>query len=361
MGDTMKGLSGGEKRRLSYASEVVNLPPLLFCDEPTSGLDSSMAQSLIESMRKLADNGKTIICTIHQPSSQIFKLFDSLILLTEGRLAYIGPRYHAPNFFASIGYRVPNFFNPADHYIQTLAVSPKNKQIDSMRTEYIVDRFGKSENYARILYDIYWTESRPAFVEQDIPKYSASYLSQFGWLFWRQLKLDLKNPIATTVTIFQAIIVSIFLGLIFFRLDENEKGVQNRAGALFVIIMQSSFGFLFAVVNTFPSDLTLVYRESKNRLYSITIYYLVKQIAEMPKFVITAAIFVTISYWMIGLNDNFGVFVQVLLTIILCSQVAISCGLLLSAASPNIEVAIALVAPAVMPLLIFSGFFLNDM
>lgn len=81
----------------------------------------------------------------------------------------------------------------------------------------------------------------------------------------------------------------------------------------------------------------------------------------MPKFILTVSLFVTISYWMIGINDNFGVFIQVLLTIVLSSQVAISCGLLLSAASPTIEVAIALVAPAVMPLLIFSGFFLNDM
>lgn len=96
----MKSLSGGEKRRLSYASEIVDLPCLLFCDEPSSGLDSSTALSLIESMRKLADHGKTVICTIHQPSSQIFQLFDTLILLTEGKLAYFGPSYHAPNFFA---------------------------------------------------------------------------------------------------------------------------------------------------------------------------------------------------------------------------------------------------------------------
>nr|QNH67910.1 ATP-binding cassette transporter subfamily G-like protein 11 [Brachionus rotundiformis]QNH67912.1 ATP-binding cassette transporter subfamily H-like protein 2 [Brachionus rotundiformis] len=361
VGDKMKGLSGGEKRRLSYASEIVNLPSLLFCDEPTSGLDSSMAQSLVESMRKLANHGKTIVCTIHQPSSQIFEMFDTLILLTEGRLAYFGPRYHASNFFASIGYRIPNFYNPADYFIETLSISAKNKQNDLIRAEFIVDRFIKSEYYARIFNDIYFTESYPIYNDQDdMPKYSASYFSQFGWLFWRQMKLDIKNPFASMVTILQAIIVSIFLGLIFLRLDKNEIGAINRSGALFVIIMQSSFGFLFSVVNTFPADLTLVYRESKNRLYSITIYYLVKQLAEMPKYVLTATLFVTISYWMIGLNDSFGIFVQVLLTIVLSSQVAISCGLLLSAASASIEVAISLVAPVVMPLLIFSGFFLND-
>ena len=73
----MKGISGGEKRRLAFASEILTNPPLLFCDEPTSGLDSFMAQSLVESMKLLSSSGKTVICTIHQPSSQVFELFDT--------------------------------------------------------------------------------------------------------------------------------------------------------------------------------------------------------------------------------------------------------------------------------------------
>ncbi len=80
--------------------KVITNPGLLFCDEPTSGLDSFMAVSIVDCMKKLAQQGKTIICTIHQPSSEIFEMFDRLCLLAEGRLAYIGELPKAYDFFA---------------------------------------------------------------------------------------------------------------------------------------------------------------------------------------------------------------------------------------------------------------------
>ena len=96
----IKGISGGERRRLAFASEIITNPGLLFCDEPTSGLDSFMAMSIVESMRNLANQGKTIICTIHQPSSEIFRDFDGLYLMAEGRLAYCGALNTAFDFFS---------------------------------------------------------------------------------------------------------------------------------------------------------------------------------------------------------------------------------------------------------------------
>ena len=115
----VKGISGGERRRLTFASEVNSIndildfyffklfyflkiitnPSILFCDEPTSGLDSFMAMSIVESMKSLAQNGKTIICTIHQPSSELFEMFDKICLMSEGRLAFIGDKSKANDFF----------------------------------------------------------------------------------------------------------------------------------------------------------------------------------------------------------------------------------------------------------------------
>ncbi len=94
-----KGISGGEKRRLAFACEVLTNPMILFCDEPTSGLDSFMAYSVVDSMKNLAKQGKTIICTIHQPSSETFEMFDKLCLLAEGKLAFIGSLTTAYKFF----------------------------------------------------------------------------------------------------------------------------------------------------------------------------------------------------------------------------------------------------------------------
>ena len=128
-----KGISGGEKRRLAFASEILTDPGILFCDEPTSGLDSYMAFSIMETITALAKRGKTIICTIHQPSSAIFESFDKLCLMVEGKVAYFGQTSDAKDFFASQGLRVPPNYNPADYYIQNLAIMPNEKE-KSMET-----------------------------------------------------------------------------------------------------------------------------------------------------------------------------------------------------------------------------------
>lgn len=114
---------------------------MLFFDEPTSGLDSFMAMSIVDSMKNMAKQGKTIICTIHQPSSEIFAKFDHLCLLAEGRLAYLGDLNEAPNFFASQGFTLPSNYNPADFYINTLAVVPSNKETTKIMIEVKINQF----------------------------------------------------------------------------------------------------------------------------------------------------------------------------------------------------------------------------
>ncbi len=126
----IKGISGGERRRLSVGCELITNPSLIFFDEPTSGLDSYMAMSIVDEMKRLAKRGKTIICTIHQPSSQIFSKFDRLCLLADGRLAFFGDLDQAYSFFTQQGYPVPINFNPADHYINTLATAASNPELD---------------------------------------------------------------------------------------------------------------------------------------------------------------------------------------------------------------------------------------
>ena len=95
----IKGISGGEMKRLALASELLTNPSLMFCDEPTSGLDSFMAASVVEGLKNLAKDGRTVICTIHQPSSQIYAMFDRLLLMAEGKIAFLGKNDEAHDFF----------------------------------------------------------------------------------------------------------------------------------------------------------------------------------------------------------------------------------------------------------------------
>lgn len=94
-----KILSGGEKKRLAFATELLTDPPLLFCDEPTTGLDSYSAQKLVRMMNIMASQGKTILCTIHQPSSELFAMFSQILLMADGRIAFMGSTQHALDFF----------------------------------------------------------------------------------------------------------------------------------------------------------------------------------------------------------------------------------------------------------------------
>lgn len=112
---TAKTLSGGEKKRLSIALELVTNPQIMFLDEPTSGLDEVTASACIRLLRDLAHEDRTIICTIHQPSAAMFDNFDNIYLLAQGQCVYSGsPKVLIP-FLLSTGYTCPKYNNPADY------------------------------------------------------------------------------------------------------------------------------------------------------------------------------------------------------------------------------------------------------
>ena len=113
-GQFKRGVSGGERKRVSIGHELLVDPSLLFLDEPTSGLDSTTALRIIKTLQDLAKGGKTIVTTIHQPSSTVYHMFDKMILLSEGHLLYYGNAQKAMDYFASVQFSPPFPMNPAD-------------------------------------------------------------------------------------------------------------------------------------------------------------------------------------------------------------------------------------------------------
>ncbi|KJH52207.1 ABC transporter, ATP-binding protein [Dictyocaulus viviparus] len=142
----VKGISGGEMKRLSFATEMLSNPQILFCDEPTTGLDSHMAEVVVKTLDSLAgEKGKTVICTIHQPSSEVFEIFDKVVFLAQGRVAFHGPPDEAVWFFAECGYILPDHMNPADHFIDTLAIWPDSEEECKIRANEICNKFAISK------------------------------------------------------------------------------------------------------------------------------------------------------------------------------------------------------------------------
>ncbi|KAJ3322424.1 hypothetical protein HDU76_013893 [Blyttiomyces sp. JEL0837] len=140
--ELIKGLSGGEKRRLSIAIAILTDPRVLVLDEPTSGLDSFNSRNVIASLKKIAESGRTIICTIHQPTSDLFTCFDSILLLARGgRVTYSGPTERILPHFAALGHAIPPLTNPFDFVVDLASIdlrSPRQEHTSKERVNSLV-------------------------------------------------------------------------------------------------------------------------------------------------------------------------------------------------------------------------------
>ena len=126
-----KGISGGERKRVNIANELLHQPRVLLADEPISGLDSSSAYTVIQLLRELSSEGRTVITTIHQPSSKMFYIFDKVMLLGSGRVAYFGKPSEVMRYFNSIGFPFPSTaYNPADYMLELIIDSAAKEDTD---------------------------------------------------------------------------------------------------------------------------------------------------------------------------------------------------------------------------------------
>jgi len=358
----LKGISGGEKKRLSFASEILTDPPLLFCDEPTSGLDSFMAQSVMELLSDLAKMGKTIICTIHQPSSQIFSTFDKLLLIADGKTAFHGESSKAKEFFAHSNYPCPLDYNPADHFVNVLAVIPGKEEESKARINKICNKFEESDFGALLRSEVKIEETKLSveMSEEKTSPYKASWCNQFAALAWRQATVIIKDPLVVRLRIIQAFVIAIILGIIFLSQDQNQAGIQNSNGVLFVLVTNLSFANIFAVCNVFCEELPIFLREHFNGMYRTDAYFLTKQLVELPLYILEPLIVMTILYWMVGLNPDPVRYIIGCGIILLVVQVVLSLGYFMSCIAPNIDIALAIAPVLIIPFMIFGGFYLNS-
>jgi len=365
----IKGISGGEMKRLAFACEVLTNPPILFCDEPTSGLDSFMAASVVELLGKMARQGRTVICTIHQPSSQIVQLFDKVLLMAEGKTAYLGDVAGANRLFERCGFSCPPAFNPADHFIQVLAVVPGKEEECRNTIKKVCTDFSNSEEGKELIKIQSESEQNgnggTKFSGVKSP-YKATWAAQFRALFWRSWLSVIKNPLILRVRLLQSVGVALIFSAIYFGQDLEGEGnikgeaIMNINGALFLTITNTTFSNMFAVINVFCLELPIFLREHFNGMYRTDVYFLTKQLAELPFFVIFTAVFLSILYFMVGFNGLFAKFMISLGILELLTQCVVSFGYMVSCLAPSLDVALG-VAPAFMvPLMLFGGLFLNN-
>ncbi|XP_037089077.1 protein scarlet-like isoform X2 [Pollicipes pollicipes] len=364
-----KSLSGGERKRLAFAAEILTDPPLLFCDEPTTGLDSYNAERIVSMLKEMAFRGKTILCTIHQPSSNLFSMFDQLMFLCEGRLAYMGSASSAAKFFASMNLVCPATYNAADFYINCLAVPPGQEAASRDRIKTICDNFSVSPYAKDISVTAQYHEavalSRTQTLRYDDHTYArstvrrAQWFIQLYWLTWRAFLDSVRNPAVHWIRIIQKIGIGLMVGLCFSNLHYDQLGVQNLQGLMFVLVTENTFPAMYGVLSLFPQELPLFLRENKSGMYSTACFYISRVISLIPGFVLDPVIFISLIYFLTSLRSDFqSVFMMYLIGVFTCNTAA-ACGCFFSAAFDNVSQAIALLIPFDYLLMITGGIFIN--
>ncbi|XP_071518443.1 protein white-like isoform X2 [Panulirus ornatus] len=330
----LKGISGGETKRLAFACEVLTDPPLMFLDEPTSGLDSFMAQNIVQAMKTMANRGKTIISTIHQPSSEVFALFDRVLLMGEGRVAYLGTTSGALSFFSGMGLACPKNFNPADFFISTLAIEPDREAECRDFVRKTCDAFASSSSGQEVVQATAANAKAPSSgvavshdqVQVARSPYKAKWFEQLRAVLKRSFLANIREPMVLRAKVFQVVLIGLLLGVIYLDQDINQAGITNINGAMFLLLTQMSFTNAFGVVNTFCAELPIFLREHFNGMYRAGIYYLCKNLAEMPFTVFLPMIFIAIPYYMIGFNPDVENFFICMAILILVANSAVSYG-----------------------------------
>ncbi|KAE9548295.1 hypothetical protein FO519_008493 [Halicephalobus sp. NKZ332] len=370
----IKGISGGERKRLAFASEIMTSPPLLFCDEPTSGLDSHMARHTIEVLKSLATRkNMTIICTIHQPSSQVFALFDRVCFMAEGRTAFIGTIPEAIQHWKFLGDPVPEKSNPADHYVTSLAIlggkkyEESKKKVTKMCDTFLETPVGKTvfsstksddKDTPDESLDLIWKDN-DKLKEKTYQRYKATWFQQFAGLFKRSLLGNMRDPVVLQVRIFQTIVIALIMGFVYFNTEINQRTVMSINGSLFQVVVSVNFMFQFTAVHMFCEELPTFLREHQANLYRVLPYFLAINFAEAIQYTIYPAIFACITYWLSGYVSDVGAFLYFTLICILVTKTAISISYIMSCVFGVVSVAISVLPILVVPVMAFGGFFIN--
>ena len=320
----LRGISGGQKRRVSIGVELLVQHEILCLDEPTSGLDSIAAYSVIEELKSLSSKGLAILSTIHQPSSAIFQMFDKLLLMSAGRVVYFGPAKNVLNYFDAVLHMTcPDFFNPGDFVIDVISesFSQTGQRIPAEELEaafnssqYKQDMIQTFENmkkdnlvFSDLVKQVEVTDSPPEEVNETYP--SSSLPENTLTLIHRGTLNLYKNPGIVLVRFIMYSFLSVAFGLAFLQARGNTNDVAIQAINSTFFIVPALFVFLSAsVVPFYVEERPVFFREYQSRLVSLTSYVISSVIVSVPISVLLAFSSGIIVFFMLDLR-NFGLFI----------------------------------------------------
>eukprot|EP00752_Nemacystus_decipiens_P009766 g8722.t1 len=372
-----RGISGGERKRLSIACQLFGTPSLIFCDEPTTGLDSFQAERVMDTLRQLARDGHTVICSIHQPRSSIFRMFDDVMLLSEGRVMFQGPAGRVGRYFRSRGHAMPPNTNPGDFAVDVVSVDYTSKETEEESKARIArfDADHRASPYSSSS-SVLGTLIRSAglvsggatitsggdaaAITRSPGEGKAGPLEQFRLLLarsWRQVN---RAKFANATRVIANLGSAVVFGSIFWKLGMGQSHINDRIGLLQTSVIQTAMSTVAKTLVTFPKEATIVKAERSLNMYSVLPYFLSKMIAELPLTALFPSISGVVMYKMTDLHPKRDRLAKFLGILTLEAFTAAAFGMLVGCIAKDGDAALAIGPPLMTIFILFSGFYITQ-
>ncbi|KAL8037545.1 hypothetical protein ABFX02_11G046400 [Erythranthe guttata] len=357
------GLSTEQRKRLTIAVELVANPSIVFMDEPTSGLDARSAAIVMRTVRNIVNTGRTIVCTIHQPSIDIFESFDELLFMKRGgELIYAGPL--GPKSSKLIEYfegvdgvrRIRPGYNPATWMLEVTSSAEENRLDVDFAEIY------RQSNLFQYNKELVERLSKPSADAKELnfpTMYSRSYLDQFVACLWKQHLSYWRNPQYTAVRFFYTVIISLMLGTICWEFGskrDSQQDIFNAMGSMYAAVLFIGVTNGTAVQPVVSVERFVSYRERAAGTYSALPFAFAQVAIEFPYVFVQAIFYCTIFYSMASFEWTFSKFVWYTFFMYFTMLYFTFYGMMTTAVTPNHNVAAIIAAPFYMLWNLFSGF-----
>ncbi|KAL6998280.1 ABC transporter G member 6 [Sarracenia purpurea var. burkii] len=374
-----RGVSGGERRRVSIGIDIIHDPIILFLDEPTSGLDSTSAFMVVKVLQRIARSGSIVIMSIHQPSYRILNLLDHMILLSRGQTVFSGSPASLPEFFSDFGSPIPEKENKTEFaldLIRELEGSPGGtKTIVDFNKSWLIKKNHLHKNIENgdklSLKDaISKSISRGKLVSGatsvDSNSNPTSLVPTFANPFWIEIFVIAKRsatnsrrmPELFAMRLGAILVTGFILATMFWKLDESPKGVQERIG-FFAFAMSTIFYTCAEAIPMFQMERYIFMRETDFNAYRRSSYVVSHSLTSIPSILFLSLTFAAITYWAVGLAGGLSGFLFFFFMIIACFWTGTSFVTFLSGVVSHVMLGYTVVVAILAYFLLFSGFFIT--
>ncbi|XP_010534453.1 PREDICTED: ABC transporter G family member 16-like [Tarenaya hassleriana] len=374
-----RGISGGERRRVSIGIDIIHDPIILFLDEPTSGLDSTSAYMVVNVLKRIAESGSIVVMSIHQPSYRVLGLLDRLIFLSRGQTVFSGSPSSLPLFFSEFGHPIPENENKTEFALDLI----RELEGSAGGTRGLVEFNKKWQEMKQIRRQTLTPPATPSGITLKeaisasisrgklfsggaggnggsvmVPSFANPFWVELMALSKRSMLNSRRQPELFGTRVAAVVITGFILATVFWRLDNSPKGVQERLG-FFAFAMSTMFYTCAEALPVFLQERYIFMRETAHNAYRRSSYVLSHALVSLPSLVLLSLAFAVTTFWAVGLDGGGIGFLFYCLIILASFWSGNSFVTFLSGVVPHVMLGYTIVVAILAYFLLFSGFFIN--